>query len=517
MAERRESGAVLPPAAEAESGGSQRAPADTRVLLEPSSRPSSLPLPPLAQPAETHGDSRAAADARRNFDTLASDLERAVRTTVTSESQLHDAIATCLFVANALCDWPDSDDRRAREEFGFRVLRSMPEEAESLLLRDRYFLMESSSSKRRAPSSPWKGFTGPQGSSRVYATVAVPPALIPLLPSQLHSPFRTQLDVTTCKIDQKHKRPQAAMLPLQHPSHEHTQQLHALKARRYFLLVDQPLSHRPPPPAPLPRSLSEAQSRSPTVPSGPQPHSPPPSSSPTPKAVSSQPTPRFWQPLSLVLISSTAPSHAVTLDAKQLYSTARAYLSGRARGDGSGDGSGDDDVQGVLRALQGCGVASAGELSGVVDEKGWTAMHIAARQGDTEVLQALLHMGMPAGVCSTLNATTPMHLAAYGGHVGSMELLAQHGADMRARTAGGWTPVHNAASQQQWGAVRWLAQQGVTPEELKTPGANPRPDKLPAHLMKTAVEKVKEEDDKRWVEEFLAESGISADVMAGCS
>ncbi|CAI5521829.1 unnamed protein product, partial [Closterium sp. Naga37s-1] len=39
-------------------------------------------------------------------------------------------------------------------------------------------------------------------------------------------------------------------------------------------------------------------------------------------------------------------------------------------------------------------------------------------------LQALLRMGMPAGVCSTRNATTPLHVAAYGGHVDCMCLLA---------------------------------------------------------------------------------------------
>ncbi|CAI5476563.1 unnamed protein product, partial [Closterium sp. Yama58-4] len=78
----------------------------------------------------------AAVDARllRSFDGLARDLNHAIRAAATL-SQQHDAIATCLLVANALCDWPESDDPRPREAFGFRVLRSMPCAAESLLLR----------------------------------------------------------------------------------------------------------------------------------------------------------------------------------------------------------------------------------------------------------------------------------------------------------------------------------------------------------------------------------------------
>ncbi|CAI5486616.1 unnamed protein product [Closterium sp. Naga37s-1] len=78
----------------------------------------------------------AAVDARllRSFDGLARDLDHAIRTAATP-SQQHDAIATCLLIANALCDWPESDEPRPREAFGFRVLRSMPCAAESLLLR----------------------------------------------------------------------------------------------------------------------------------------------------------------------------------------------------------------------------------------------------------------------------------------------------------------------------------------------------------------------------------------------
>ncbi|CAI5459691.1 unnamed protein product [Closterium sp. Yama58-4] len=380
----------------------------------------------------------AAIDARllRSFDGLARDLDHAIRTAATL-SQQHDAIATCLLIANALCDWPETEEPRSREAFGFRVLRSMPCAAESLQLRGK----------------PW--FADDGGEAVTAAGSQQPMAVSP---------------------------------------------------------------------------------------SGSQPHSPSFSASPAAMAESAAPTHRFCQPLSLVLISSAAPSHAPpptstppafpslappaaptalrasaaapatltpTVNARELYSHVKAFLAGRAGGSGSGDGSaegsgegsgersGEEEGQGLWRVVRACGVESAGELSGVVDERGWTAMHVAARLGDSPVLRALLRMGMPVGVCSKGNATTPLHVAAYGGHVDCMLLLAQHGADVHARTAGGWTPLHNAASQQQWEAVRRLAQQGIDPAEVEAAGANPKADKLPAHLMAHAVQIVREEHARR--------------------
>ncbi|CAI5937956.1 unnamed protein product [Closterium sp. NIES-65] len=544
----------------------------------------------------------AAVDARllRSFDGLARDLDHAIRTAATP-SQQHDAIATCLLIANALCDWPESDEPRPREAFGFRVLRSMPCAAESLLLRgkpwvarvccdagevrgegralsttplslpssphafsasarspsspllsvalvlaslahplaDTFFLMEhSSSSRRRAAATPWRGFCGPQGSSHVPATATTPAALSPLLPAGLRAPFLTQLEVASSQVDRtaKRQRSQGGMLAWQHSQedveqvsvHDTGSQPQAVTAAG---LQQQPMAFSA---------------------SGSQPCSPSFSSSAVPMAQSAAPTHRFCHPLSLVLISSTAshtppptsttsafPSLAPaaapaalpaptaasptpTVNAWELYSHVKAYLAGRAGGNGSGDGSaegsaegsgdgseegsGEEEAQALWRVVRACGVESVGELSGVVDERGWTAMHVAARNGDSPVLQALLRMGMPAGVCSTRNATTPLHLAAYGGHVDCMCLLAvtsAHiradgcGADIRARTAGGWTPLHNAASQQQWGAVRWLAQQGIEPAEVEAAGGNPNANRLPAHLMAQAVQIVREEYARR--------------------
>ncbi|CAI5495101.1 unnamed protein product, partial [Closterium sp. Naga37s-1] len=453
----------------------------------------------------------AAVDARllRSFDGLARDLDHAIRTAATL-SQQHDAIATCLLIANALCDWPETEEPRPREAFGFRMLRSMPCAAESLQLRgkpwfrvdggevrdgaaveeqersrrgfhellaippprccrlrrftipsppapcearprspkqalphvrslpypphppslppaDTFFVMEhSSSSRRRAASTPWRGFCGPQGSSHVPATAAAPAALCPLLPAGLRAPFPTHLEVASSQIDRtaKRQRSQGGMLARQH-SQEDVEQLHNLRARRFFLLLNQPLSQRPPPPQPLSRSLSHAHAQSPATPSmspsgsqplaltaagsqqpmavppsGSQLRSPSFSSSPAAMAESAAPTHRFCQPLSLVLISST-PSHTPP----------------------------------------------------------------------------------PTSTPSAFPTLAPTAA----------------GADIRARTAGGceFLAALTSSIQRQWEAVRWLAQQRIEPAEVEAAGANPKADKLPAHLMARAVQIVQEEYARR--------------------
>ena len=38
---------------------------------------------------------------------------------------------------------------------------------------------------------------------------------------------------------------------------------------------------------------------------------------------------------------------------------------------------------------------------------------------------------------------TPLHRAAYNGHVNVMKVLLKHGADPNAPTLDGWTPLHS--------------------------------------------------------------------------
>ncbi|CAI6006668.1 unnamed protein product [Closterium sp. NIES-65] len=75
-------------------------------------------------------------------------------------------------------------------------------------------------------------------------------------------------------------------------------------------------------------------------------------------------------------------------------------------------GLSDEDVKELNCMLKTWGVdADAKQLDTVVDEYGRIALHVAARDGDVLVVQALLGLGMPVSVrCN--NRSTPMHRAA---------------------------------------------------------------------------------------------------------
>ncbi|CAM6076261.1 unnamed protein product [Sphagnum tenellum] len=59
--------------------------------------------------------------------------------------------------------------------------------------------------------------------------------------------------------------------------------------------------------------------------------------------------------------------------------------------------------------------------------------------------------------------TTPLQMAATGGHVAVMDELLEHGANMEACIKGGcgWTPLHNAAKEKNKNAVRFLLENGA--------------------------------------------------------
>ncbi|CAI5476566.1 unnamed protein product, partial [Closterium sp. Yama58-4] len=127
--------------------------------------------------------------------------------------------------------------------------------------------------------------------------------------------------------------------------------------------------------------------------------------------------------------------------------------SGHGSADTDAPGLSDEDVEELNGMLKRWGVdADARHLDSIVDEYGRTVLHVAARDGDVLVVQALLGLGMPAGL-RTHNGSTPMHRAAWGGHVPCMQVLKRYGADILAKTDYEWTPLHNAARQQQWDAV----------------------------------------------------------------
>jgi ankyrin repeat protein len=99
------------------------------------------------------------------------------------------------------------------------------------------------------------------------------------------------------------------------------------------------------------------------------------------------------------------------------------------------------DLDGVAMMLQ-----AGAEVDGPnpVDQN-MTVLHYAARNGSAEAVVFLLMMGANS---SSINGDlwTPLHTAAYSGHVDVCATLVHRGgADLAARDNHGWTPIHWAA------------------------------------------------------------------------
>lgn len=56
---------------------------------------------------------------------------------------------------------------------------------------------------------------------------------------------------------------------------------------------------------------------------------------------------------------------------------------------------------------------------------------------------------------------TPLHRAAYSGHLEVAHTLVHHGADLHARTVDGWTPLHSACRWNNAAVASYLIQQGA--------------------------------------------------------
>ena len=125
----------------------------------------------------------------------------------------------------------------------------------------------------------------------------------------------------------------------------------------------------------------------------------------------------------------------------------------------------------------------------MMDSDGRTPLHCAAFQGHLPVLQYLCEQGADveargrhAGAQGEGNedendgewhdwSVTPLHLAADKGHLPVVQYLCEQGADKEARTNGGGTPLHKAAFKGHLPVVQNLCEQGAD-KEARTNGGN---------------------------------------------
>ena len=107
----------------------------------------------------------------------------------------------------------------------------------------------------------------------------------------------------------------------------------------------------------------------------------------------------------------------------------------------------------------------------VYSDDGWTPLHLAAFFGHMKIAEMLLAHGAEVGSRSlNSNANTPLHASLAGNQRMLAGLLIGHGADVNAADAAGWRPLHLAAANDNLDAIKALIAQGADVHTQNTDG-----------------------------------------------
>jgi adenosylhomocysteine nucleosidase len=114
------------------------------------------------------------------------------------------------------------------------------------------------------------------------------------------------------------------------------------------------------------------------------------------------------------------------------------------------------------------------ELVRAFSPDGFTALHLAAFFGKTEVARRLVQAGAEVNVYSANDFhVQPLHSAAAGRHIEICRLLIAGGADVDARQRHGYTPLHAAAQNGDVELLELLLSAGANPSIAKDDGETP--------------------------------------------
>jgi cytohesin len=128
-------------------------------------------------------------------------------------------------------------------------------------------------------------------------------------------------------------------------------------------------------------------------------------------------------------------------------------------------------AQGNIAVLE-TSIADGKKISKIADAQGFTALHLAARNGHKDTVAFLLKCGLPIEARSK-DGFTPLHVAANSGHLELVKYLVKNGAHLNSKSDNGLTPLHMATSGDHAAIVEYFILQGAPINEKDSFGFTP--------------------------------------------
>jgi ankyrin repeat protein len=114
------------------------------------------------------------------------------------------------------------------------------------------------------------------------------------------------------------------------------------------------------------------------------------------------------------------------------------------------------------------------DFANMPDEAGYTPLHYAAYFGHIEAARYLIGIGADiASISMDPLRNQPLHAAATSGHAEIARILLDAGADVNAEQSGQWTALHGAAQKGHLEVVSLLLERGARADGRSYTGSTP--------------------------------------------